>query len=103
MLGIEKELMVFLVSFLDGLIIAEIYSAIRVLRRMVRHNLLWISLEDISFWIFSSIFLFMEIYRVCAGNIRWYYVGGVIFGGACTSIVMQKVFKKYIDNCKKTR
>lgn len=103
MLGIEKELVVFGVSFLNGITIAAIYGAIRIFRRMIRHNLFWISLEDVSFWLFSAIFLFTEMYRVCAGSIRWYYVIGVILGGCITCIIVQKVLKKYIDKCKKTR
>ena len=94
---------IFCVAFLDGMIVALVYWTIRVFRRMIRHNLLWISVEDGLFWILTGIYLFSEIYRVCQGMIRWYFVMSVCCGGILVCIIMQKLEKKYVDNSKKKR
>lgn len=107
MLGIEKEFSIFLSACLLGNTICMIYCAVRVFRRIVKHSLFWISLEDFVFWVWTGIYLFMEIYRTCNGSIRWYFVVGVLAGGILTWWIflkfMRKVLKKDIDKTKKTR
>ena len=102
-LGIEKEAAILLVAFLDGILITLAYNAIRIFRRIVVHNLFWISLEDILFCFLAAIYIFVEMVRVCAGSIRWYFVLGVFLGGIVVCAVTRKVVKKYIDKPKKTR
>ena len=102
-LGIEKEVAIILVAFLDGALIALIYSAIQVFRRIIIHNLFWISIEDLLFWIVSAIYVFMEIVRACSGNIRWYFVLGILLGGISTGVGFRKLIKKYVDKPRKTR
>lgn len=103
MLGIEKELAIFLVAFLDGMLVVFTYSALRVFRRIIKHNLFWVSVEDIIFWVLMALYLFSEISRVCSGSIRWYFIVGVLLGGCSICYFVQKLIKKYIDNSRKTR
>lgn len=103
MLGIEKEMAVFVVACLDGVLVALVYGAIRVFRRLIRHNLLWISAEDLFFWVGTGLFLFSELHRTCSGSIRWYFVLGIFLGGVSSSFFVEKVVKKYIDKSEKTR
>lgn len=103
MLGIEKELSVFYIAFLDGIIISLVYGVIRVFRRTIGHSLFWIALEDALFWIGTAIYLFWEICRMCEGSLRWYFVVSVLLGGIISSGLIQKLIKKYIDNSLKTR
>ena len=79
-----------------------VYFALRVLRRIVNHTLFWISVEDTIFWIGSGIFLFMEMLRTCAGNIRWYFVLGVMFGGIVTWRFLARI-QKVIAKKNETR
>lgn len=102
-LGIEKEAAVFLVAFLDGMLIALGYNAVRVFRRIIIHNLFWVSVEDILFWIMAGLYIFAEMIRVCAGSIRWYFVLGVLLGGISICMGARKLMKKYIDKPPKTR
>lgn len=102
MLGIEKEISIFISACLLGNLACLVYSAIRVFRRIIRHSLFWISIEDLVFWVCTGIYLFVEMYRTCDGNIRWYFVFGVILGGGITCWIIQKFTKKYIDKSKKT-
>lgn len=100
-LGIGKELAVFLHAMLTGNIVYLIYSVIRVFRRIVKHNLIWISIEDIVYWVGIGLYLFVQIYQTSYGVIRWYFVLGVCLGGFITHFIISKIVKKYIDNSKK--
>lgn len=106
MLGIGKELSIFVSACLLGNMVCLVYYALRVFRRIVKHTLLWISIEDFLFWVGTGLYLFMEMYRTCAGNIRWYFVLGVLVGGIATCWILQKIdaiHKKVVDKSKKTR
>ena len=102
MLGIGREFSIFLSACLTGNFICLVYSAIRLFRRIVKHTLFWISIEDLIFWIFSSLYIFSEMFRMCNGSIRWYFVLGVFWGGILTLRFFEKT-KKIIDKSKKTR
>ena len=96
-LGIEKELSVFLQALLAGNLVYLIYSAIRVFRRIIKHNLFWVSVEDFVFWIVSALYVFVRIEETSNGNIRWYFVLGVCVGGLLTHYIIYYFIKKYID------
>ena len=100
-LGIEKELAVFLQAILSGNLVCLVYNALRVFRRILKHNLVWVSIEDFLFWIGTGFYLFFQIYRSSNGVIRWYFVIGVILGGILTYGVVDKILKKYIAKTKK--
>ena len=94
--GIEKEVFIFLQAILAGNFVYLCYAAIRVVRRVVKHSLFWLSVEDIFFWIGTGIYLFIKIYQTSNGNIRWYFVLGVVLGGVVTHCIVAKIVKKYI-------
>lgn len=100
-LGIEKELSVFLQAILAGNFIYLAYSVIRVVRRLWKHNLFFVSLEDLIFWIGTGIFLFVRIYQTSDGIIRWYFVIGVLLGGIITHFFISQISKKYIAKRRK--
>lgn len=101
MIGIENELSIFISAFLLGNMMCLIYCALRVFRRIVKHTLFWISVEDFIFWVGMGIYLFTEMYRTCEGSIRWYFVLGVLAGGGITCEIIRKVVKKVIDKTHK--
>ena len=86
---------------LAGNLVYLVYLAIRVFRRILRHNLFWISVEDALFWIAVGFYLFLEIYQTNNGKVRWYFVLGVLVGGILTHHIIMKITKKYIDKSKK--
>lgn len=101
MLGIGREVSVFLSACLAGNLVCLGYMALRILRRIIRHSLFWVSLEDFLFWILAALYLFSEMYRTCFGSIRWYFVLGVVGGGALTYFLVEKLMKKYVDKSRK--
>ena len=100
-LGIERELSVFLQAALAGNLVYLVYLVLRIFRRIVKHNLFWVSLEDILYWIGTGLYLFIRIYQTSSGSIRWYFVVGVLAGGILTHYIIYKIVKKYIDKFKK--
>ena len=101
MTGIEREAIVFLQAGLAGNMVYLVYTVLRIFRRILKHNLFWISVEDLLFWIGSAIFLFVRIFQTSAGAIRWYFVVGVLTGGILTHEIIRKIAKKYIAKTKK--
>ena len=100
-LGIEKEMSVFLQALLAGNLIYLVYCVLRVFRRMIKHNLFFVSLEDIFYWVATGLYLFVKIYQTSNGTIRWYFVVGVLLGGIITHSIIQKIVKKYIAKSQK--
>lgn len=99
--GIEKEAITFLQAVLAGNLAYLVYSVLRVLRRIIPHNLFWISVEDLIFWVWTGIFLFVRVFQTENGNIRWYFVVGVLLGAIFTHKCVSKIIKKYIAKRKK--
>ena len=106
MLGIGNEISIFVSACLLGNVVSLMYYAIRVFRRIIKHTLFWVSIEDFIFWAGIGFYLFAEMYRTCAGSIRWYFVLGVLAGGGITCWLLQKFvgkfIKKVVDKTKKT-
>lgn len=102
-MGIGQEFSVFLSAFLNGILVCSVYSAIRIFRRLFRHSLFWVSVEDLLYWVWFGIYIFMEMHRTCSGRIRWYFVLGVMLGAILAGNIIFKFIKNRIDNSKKTR
>lgn len=103
MMGIEQEFFVFISAFFTGVTASAVYGSIRILRRLFRHSLFWVSMEDLAYWVWFGIYIFMEIYRTCSGRIRWYYLLGLGAGMLVTGKVVFEFIKNKIDKSKKTR
>ena len=80
MLGLEKELEIFVHAVIAGMAVYGTYTLLRVIRRIVKHNLLSISIEDFLFWVGTSFYLFIEIYYTSDGSVRWFFILGVVLG-----------------------
>lgn len=107
--GLEKELGIFVHAVISGMAVYGVYTVIRMIRRLVKHNLLSVSIEDFLFWIGTSFYLFIQIYHTSDGSVRWYFVLGVVAGMillSFTNFLMKETYgkiKKSIDKCIKTR
>lgn len=99
--GIGKEVAVFVQAVLAGNIVCLVYNVLRVVRRIVKHNLFWVSVEDVVFWLGAGMYLFLELFRTCNGSIRWYFVIGVLAGGIISHFIIEKIIKKYLAKKEK--
>jgi len=78
--SISVELQFFAISILWGAIVLLAYDQLRVLRRIIRHNNFWVTVEDLIFWITASVFIFAMIYEQNSGTIRGFSVLGMCIG-----------------------
>lgn len=78
--GIETEFLVFVHAVLCGVFVTSVYLALRVLRRLFGHLLWVIQLEDGIYWLFTTIYVFVQVYHTSDGIVRWHFVLGVVFG-----------------------
>ncbi len=77
---IFRELQTAGISFLDGMMITFVYDLLRILRRGVPHGNLWIALEDLLFWIWTTLWVFSVFYRENDGSIRFYTIFSMVLG-----------------------
>lgn len=93
--SINHEIQFLLHSFLLGIVITFVYDNIRVLRRVLRHNAFWISLEDLVFWIAVAISIFLLHHRENNGVFRWFSILGALVG----MVIYRKICSNfYIKN-----
>lgn len=90
-MGIEKELFIFLLAVLAGIIVRLAYCCLGCLRKVVRHTHWAIELEDLVYWMGTAVFLFVQIYNTSSGSVRWYFILGVAFGVLGLSFVLKKL------------
>ena len=89
--SIYHEIRFLLDSVLLGIIISFVYDNIRVVRRVIPHNTVFISIEDLFFWIFVAIYIFLLQHRENNGIFRWFSVVGAFAG----MMVYRKIAGKF--------
>lgn len=67
---IFEEANFFIASFLYGMFLLLVYDGIRIVRRTFLHGKLLIAIEDIIFWIFSGLLIFIMMYEKNNGIVR---------------------------------
>lgn len=92
--AITVELQFFLISVLWGSIILLAYDGLRILRRLIKHGIIFLAVEDIIFWVVASVFIFSMIYKQNNGIIRGFSVMGMTIG----MVLYHYIFKDYIVN-----
>ena len=95
---ILEETRFFLYSIMTGAWISVIYDIIRIFRRVVKHNKVLVALEDILFWVVSLVILFLLLYDMNYGVLRWFSVAGEILG----MIIYKKILGEHLVDCMST-
>ena len=78
--GIYEELALLCCFFLVGIFLAASYDVLRILRGLIRHNAFFINLEDLIYWIYVAVVVFVELYDKNDGRLRGYVFGGLLAG-----------------------
>lgn len=92
---IQQELYFSLHSIALGVLITFSYDWIRIARRVVKHNLLFISIEDFLFWVICSIRIFLMLYQENNGILRWFAVIGALIGMFFYKLLIGRFFVTY--------
>ncbi len=88
---IIQEADVFAVSLIMGMVLLLVYDQIRIFRRLVPHGTLWVSAEDLLFWVAGAIALFAMLYRENSGYIRGFVIGGVATGMLVYNLLLSRM------------
>lgn len=96
-MGIQREIIVFLTAVLSGGIVRLMYRCLSCFREIVHHTHWVIELEDLFYWIGTAVFLFVQIYHISNGEIRWYIILELAAGVTAMSVIivhMEKIYRK---------
>lgn len=95
-------------SLLLGIGIIILYDCLRILRNVISHMGVIITLEDILYWIVCAFLIFRMLYNENDGIPRWFSVGGIILGMLicqytisellvrCLSLLINKVIEYFV-------
>ena len=91
----ENEFM--LHALLMGVFITFIYDFLRIFRRVIPHNGFLVSVEDILFWIYCAVKVFLLMYHESNGTLRWFAVLGALAGMYLYLKLVSPFFVKYVS------
>ena len=77
------------------------YQILRLFRRLIRHHIVVVNLEDLIYWLGVSVYLFRQMYMTTYGSIRWFFVLGVVCGIIAANFVIS-LAKKMYEKMKKS-
>jgi len=95
---IVNESVFWLYCVMTGIAITIVYDVLRILRNVVKHPYFLVAIEDIVFWIFVSVVLFLLLYYLNNGTLRWFAVFGLFFG----MVFYKKFFGEILVNFMST-
>ena len=78
--GIYEELALLCCFFLVGIFLAASYDVLRILRGLIPHSAFLVNLEDLVYWIYVAVVVFLELYDKNDGRLRGYVFGGLLIG-----------------------
>lgn len=84
-------------SFLAGLFMTAVYDGIRIFRRILRHGILWISLEDCLYWFCFAVVEFILLYRQNNGMIRFYIFAGTVVGAVAYHFLVSRPMMRFLS------
>lgn len=95
---VQWELQYVAVTVTVGIGLAVLYDCLRIWRRLIPHGVVWISVEDILFWMTASLVTFMVCFVEDAGNIRWFAVAGEAVGAFMYHYTIGQFLVKFVSN-----
>lgn len=69
-----------LISILLGIVFMLSYDILRILRKLIRHGVFALAVEDGLYWILCGIGIFVMLYRENEGLLRWFVLAGIALG-----------------------
>ena len=92
--NIGNETLFFLTSVLCGMGLVFVYDFFRIFRRIAIHGNIWIAIEDMIYWIFCTIVVFLLLYQMNDGMIRSFAFLGIAIGGGLYSFFFSRFVVK---------
>lgn len=84
-------------AMIAGVKLCLVYDGIRVYRRIVTHRkAFWIGVEDIIYWIYAGIELFLLSFETRDGVVRLFIIVGAIVGAAGYQYLIGRFLVKFV-------
>ncbi len=99
--NIIKELDFFLRAMLLGVMIAVFYDTIRIFRRVFRHGVFWIAMEDFFFWFICCLKIFEMFIKENSGTLRWFAIAANVVGMLLYCKTLSRLYVTYVSKLLK--
>lgn len=96
--NVNREVCVFLVSFLCGIICSVLFDLFRASRSVYRQSAVIIGLSDLFFWLVSCTLCYACIFVFNNGKLRFYEFAAVILGSFIYFLTLSTVVKYIFVN-----
>lgn len=80
--AIYEELALWCGFFLLGVVLAASYDVLRLLRALIAHNAFFVNAEDLCYWLYVTVAVFLMLYEKNHGQVRGYLVLALLVGAA---------------------
>lgn len=81
-----------------GAMLAVAYDFLRIFRRVVVHRrIFWSGVEDILFWIYAGIQLFLLSFETRAGVVRLFLLIGAVIGAIIYECILGRFLVKFVS------
>lgn len=91
---IGTEAVFFLLSVAEGVGLVLVYDMFRILRRILKHGTVLIGMEDICYWVFCTIAVFLLLYQKNDGMLRLFAFVGILTGMAIYYLLFSRFIIK---------
>lgn len=80
-----------------GILITFVYDVLRILRRVFPQGGFLVSLEDLLFWLYCAVKVFLLMYHESNGTLRWFAVLGALTGMLLYKKLVSPFLVKYVS------
>lgn len=95
--NIYVELYILSQALMLGVAATAAYDILRIIRRVIHHNIIFVSVEDLIFWGICALITFKMFYDYNGGIIRVHVICAVLLGIVLYHISLSGVLVKYIS------
>lgn len=96
--AIMVELRFFVASIIWGMLLIIFYDLLRIFRRVIKHNALFVGIEDVIYWVICSILIFRMMYKQNNGIIRGFSILAMLIGMLIFHHVISDFFVNIISS-----
>ena len=93
----DNENLFLVYALVMGIFITFVYDLLRIFRRMIPHGIFWVSVEDLCFWIYCAVKVFLLMYHESNGTLRWFAVLGALLGMWIYRVTFGPLLVKYLS------
>jgi len=94
---IWEEVSIFIEAAWQGMFIAVFYDALRIFRRVIRHNDIAVNIEDYIFWVIVGLAVFSMIFQNNDGAVRGYIFAALLAGAYTYHKSVSSFLVRYIS------